>query len=88
MVTSAVAAEGKTLTATNLALTLSHSYQRRVLLIDADLRRPRMHEMFALPNRPGLTDSLASPRDGKLPVHTDHADAVGADRRHGRFRIR
>ena len=40
MVTSAVAAEGKTLTATNLALTLSHSYQRRVLLVDADLRRP------------------------------------------------
>ena len=34
-------AEGKTLTAANLALTLSESYKRRVLLIDADLRRPR-----------------------------------------------
>ena len=69
MVTSAVPAEGKTLTATNLALTLSESYQRRVLLIDADLRRPRMREMFALPATEGLTDSLALPRDGKLPVH-------------------
>jgi protein-tyrosine kinase len=69
MVTSALPAEGKTLTATNLALTLSESYQRRVLLIDADLRRPRMREMFALPGADGLTDSLATPRDGKLPVH-------------------
>ena len=69
MVTSALPAEGKTLTATNLALTLSESYQRRVLLIDADLRRPRMREMFALPPTEGLTDSLAQPREGKLPVH-------------------
>ena len=69
MVTSALPAEGKTLTATNLALTLSQSYQRRVLLIDADLRRPRMREMFGLPPTEGLTDSLALPRDGKLPVH-------------------
>ena len=69
MVTSALPAEGKTLTATNLALTLSESYQRRVLLIDADLRRPRMREMFALPATEGLTDSLALPREGKLPVH-------------------
>jgi protein-tyrosine kinase len=69
MVTSALPAEGKTLTATNLALTLSESYQRRVLLIDADLRRPRIREMFALPATEGLTDSLALPRDGKLPVH-------------------
>ena len=68
MVTSALPAEGKTLTATNLALTLSESYQRRVLLIDADLRRPRMREMFALPATEGLTDSLALPREGRLPV--------------------
>jgi receptor protein-tyrosine kinase len=69
MVTSALPAEGKTLTATNLALTLSESYQRRVLLIDADLRRPRMREMFALPATEGLTDILSAPREGKLPVH-------------------
>lgn len=68
MVTSALPAEGKTLTATNLALTLSESYQKRVLLIDADLRRPRMKEMFALPHSEGLTDSLATRREGKLPV--------------------
>jgi capsular exopolysaccharide synthesis family protein len=69
MVTSAMASEGKTLTATNLALTLSQSYQRRALLVDADLRRPRLREMFALPTTDGLTDSLAATRGGKLPVH-------------------
>jgi protein-tyrosine kinase len=68
MITSALPAEGKTLTATNLALTLSESYQKRVLLIDADLRRPRMKEVFALPHAAGLTDSLAVRREGKLPV--------------------
>ena len=42
MLASAQTAEGKTLTAANLALTLSESYKRRVLLIDADLRRPSL----------------------------------------------
>ena len=69
MITSALPAEGKTLTATNLALTLSESYQRRVLLIDADLRRPRMREVFGLPSTAGLTDCLSTPRGGRLPVH-------------------
>lgn len=68
-VTSALPSEGKTLTSTNLALTLSESYQRRVLLIDADLRRPRMREMFGLPKSAGLTDALTSPRGDRLPVH-------------------
>jgi protein-tyrosine kinase len=69
MVTSALPSEGKTLTATNLALTLSQSYQRRVLLVDADLRRPRMREMFALPSTEGLTDSLTTRTENRLPVH-------------------
>lgn len=69
MVTSALPSEGKTLTATNLALTLSESYQRRVLLIDADLRRPRIKELFGLDAGEGLTDSLNSARGGKLPIH-------------------
>jgi protein-tyrosine kinase len=67
MIASAVAGEGKTLTATNLALTLSRSYQRRVLLIDADLRRPDLHEMFRLQNHVGLGDGLKHP-DVYLPA--------------------
>jgi protein-tyrosine kinase len=69
MVTSAVAAEGKTLTATNLALTLSHSYQRRVLLVDADLRKPSIHEILRLPNMTGLSDSLRHPEKSGLRFH-------------------
>src|SRR5947207_6330604 len=58
MVTSAAPNEGKTLTASNLALTLSESYQRRVLLIDADLRHPSVHRVFGCSNTRGLSDSL------------------------------
>lgn len=60
MVTSAMPREGKTLTVTNLALTLSESYRKRVLLIDADLRRPSLHEVFRLPKTIGLSEALRS----------------------------
>jgi capsular exopolysaccharide synthesis family protein len=62
MITSAVPREGKTLTATNLALTLSESYGLKVLLVDADLRRPSVHEIFKLPNTTGLSDCLRHDR--------------------------
>lgn len=68
MITSAVTGEGKSLTATNLALTLSQSYRRRVLLIDADLRRPSMHRIFQVPNVSGLTDGLKQPEERKLAI--------------------
>lgn len=48
MVTSALTGEGKTLTAANLALTLAESFNRQVALIEADLRRPALHELFGL----------------------------------------
>jgi capsular exopolysaccharide synthesis family protein len=68
MIVSATAGEGKTLTATNLALTLSESYRRRVLLIDADLRRPSLHEVFQLPNVAGLNEGLKAPSERKLSL--------------------
>ena len=61
MVTSSLAAEGKSLTAANLALTLSRSYQRETLLIDADQRAPSLHEIFHVDNTRGLSDCLSSP---------------------------
>jgi protein-tyrosine kinase len=60
MVTSALPREGKTLTVTNLALTLSGSYRRRVLLIDADLRRPSVHVVLKIANGKGLHEVLTS----------------------------
>ena len=50
IVTSASPGDGKSHVAVNLALTLSDSYRRRVLLIDADLRRPSLHLLFGVPN--------------------------------------
>jgi capsular exopolysaccharide synthesis family protein len=82
MITSAVPSEGKTLTATNLALTLSESYKRRVLLIDADLRRPWVHELFRLPNLTGLNDGVRSDVDRKVPLIrvTDYLSVLTAGR--------
>ena len=60
MLASAQTAEGKTLTAVNLALTLSQSYKRNVLLIDADLRRPSIGKVFGLPPASGLSECLKS----------------------------
>jgi protein-tyrosine kinase len=58
MLTSALPSEGKTLTTVNLALTLSESYARRVLIIDADLRWPSIHTVFGIPNGQGLSEAL------------------------------
>ena len=68
MIASAVPAEGKSLTATNLALTLSGSYEKRVLLIDVDLRRPSLHLLFNVRNDVGLRTSLTDAPQGRLPV--------------------
>jgi len=68
LIASAVAGEGKTLTAANLALTFSESYERDVLLIDADLRRPSLARTFGIPSIPGLSDGLLRDFDGKLPL--------------------
>lgn len=62
MLTSALPGEGKTLTTVNLALTLSASYDRRVLIVDADLRMPSVHRMLGVANDAGLSEALQSDR--------------------------
>lgn len=58
MITSAVAGEGKSLTAANLAVTLARSYKRSTLIIDADQRDPSQHQIFHVANSRGLGDYL------------------------------
>ena len=69
MIASALAGEGKTLTAANLSLTLSESYRRNVLVIDGDLRRPSMHTVFQVSGAPGLSEGLISREETSLPLH-------------------
>jgi len=58
LVTSALPKEGKSFTAANLAQVLVRQHGRRVLLIDADLRGPRLHMMLGTTSSPGLVDYL------------------------------
>jgi len=58
LVTSAQPLEGKTTTACNLAMAMAYG-GARVLLVDADLRRPSVHKAFGLENRLGLSDVLS-----------------------------
>lgn len=61
-VTSAGAGEGKSFTSANLAIVFAQT-DLRVILVDADLRRPSVHRMFGRGRRPGLTDVLAGDVD-------------------------
>jgi capsular exopolysaccharide synthesis family protein len=58
LISSAIPAEGKTVVATNLAHALVRQEGSRVLLIDADLRAPRVHTLLGAPSNPGLADYL------------------------------
>jgi capsular exopolysaccharide synthesis family protein len=57
LITSAAADEGKSLTAANLAVTMAQGGSR-VILVDADLRRPSQHALWKLENGRGLTDAV------------------------------
>ncbi len=58
VVTSPLAGEGKTMTASNLAIALGQELGRRICLVDCDLRNPRIGALFGIPPRDGLADVL------------------------------
>lgn len=67
LVTSASAEEGKSTTLANLAVTIAQG-GKRVILVDADLRRPTQHQIFDLKNSAGLTDMVRDDEILKNPT--------------------
>lgn len=63
LVTSALPKEGKSFTSANLAQVMVRQHGRRALLIDADLRGPRLHQMLGAPQGPGLAEYLSGKAD-------------------------
>jgi capsular exopolysaccharide synthesis family protein len=74
LVTSPQKGEGKSITAANLALTMAQELQRRVVIVEADLRKPSLQHLFGLPAGPGLAEYLVGAAELKdvmkfLPDH-------------------
>jgi capsular exopolysaccharide synthesis family protein len=87
LVTSPGRGEGKTLTAANLALTMAQEYQRRICLVDADLRYPQLNFLFGLPDGPGLSDVLsgdATLDEALVTIDDEQITVLPAGRAHGR----
>jgi len=95
LISSALSEEGKTTTSANLAVVCALE-GKRVLLIDCDLRRPRLHKVFRVPQSPGVAqvlraglDPATAVRDTSFPGlsflpagrHTDETtDLIGSER--------
>ncbi len=69
LITSALPTDGKSFIAANLATVIAQS-GKSVILIDADLRHPVLHEAFGLPKRPGLLEALLAVNENRDPLNT------------------
>src|SRR5688572_7681251 len=81
VVTSPRLGEGKTTTSANLALCLAQDPQQRVLLIEADLRRPRLAALFGIRAEPGVVDVLtrsATIDEAMVPIAGYHMSVLPA----------
>jgi len=76
LVTSSGPSEGKSTTAANMAVTFVQSGSR-VLLIDADLRKPKIHKIFGLANKWGMTNALIEPES--LDKYIQHTEIENLD---------
>jgi Mrp family chromosome partitioning ATPase len=57
-ITSPNPKDGKTLVASNLAVALAMSYQRKTVIVDLNIQRPRVHEVFGTQFKPGLIEAF------------------------------
>ena len=87
-VTSPGHGEGKTLTAVNLAVSLAMETAQTVLLVDANLRNPSIHEVFGLDDCPGLADYLLDDQPSRTCWCIPGSVVLCYCREDGLFRIR
>lgn len=76
LITSGVAAEGKTFVASNLAQSIIQQPELRVLLIDADLRSSRLHLLFGTQSCPGLSDYLRGDADEYAVIQKGSSESL------------
>ncbi|HKU24957.1 MAG TPA: CpsD/CapB family tyrosine-protein kinase [Candidatus Sulfotelmatobacter sp.] len=69
LITSTVAQEGKSLTSANLACSLSDGWSQKVLLVEGDIRRPSLTQLFGLSAEPGLCEFLQGHIDGERCIY-------------------
>jgi len=84
LVTSANRGEGKSTVASHLALTVARFRGKKSLIVDADLRRPRLHEIFNVPKEPGLLECLMGeidPLDAVKDTPIENLKVIPAGRR-------
>jgi capsular exopolysaccharide synthesis family protein len=69
LITSAIPQEGKSMVSANLACTLARRTQQRTLLIEGDMRRPSLSQMFGLGRIPGICECLQGERNLVMSVY-------------------
>ncbi|MGV3117915.1 CpsD/CapB family tyrosine-protein kinase [Clostridium baratii] len=79
LVTSAEPGEGKSITSGNLALAFAHD-EKKVILIDCDLRRPSLHKKFRISNNKGISDAIIDRRklNDCIQKRTEYLDILTA----------
>jgi len=84
LITSANRGEGKSTVASHLALTVARFRGKKSLIVDADLRRPKLHDIFNVPKEPGLYECLngeIDPLDAVKDTPIDNLKVIPAGRR-------
>lgn len=77
-ITSANQGEGKTLVASNMAVSLAKAYQQRTVLVDMNFKNPELHKVFGAPPGPGLVEAMENRMLRVNPTSVDNLFLLSA----------